>query len=209
MRAEDTEQRFASALERNGYELREHFGVLVLVGTDAWRAAELFAAQAATLVDEPSFLGDSVPQSVDRLMHGDLLLHESFVGDELSPKGYWSIADEGAIPQVAALDFTRQFSFERPDGEQCSMERLTLTVELPLTSAFSDLDDPKPLWGCGGPPWTPDELDTWRSSFVEVPDPGIMPAGAPGWWAEVQRSARYRAARALVPTRAYFSYGAI
>jgi hypothetical protein len=187
----------------------DHFDVLVVSGADAWRAVELFAEQAATAVDEPSFGDDSVPQSVDRLMDGDLLLYESSLGDELSPKGYWSIADEGAIPQVATLNFTRQFSFERPDGEQCTMEHFTLTVELPITAAFTDLSDPEPLWGCGGPAWTPDELLAWRSRFVDVPDPGIMPAGAPGWWDNVQQSARYNTARAEGPTRAYFYYGAI
>jgi hypothetical protein len=195
LKAEDTEPRFAEALDRRGSAVREHFDVLVVSGSEAWGAAELFAEHAAAVVDEPSFRGDSVPQSVDRFSDGDLLLYEADVGDELSPKGYWSLSDEGAIPQVAILDFRRQFSFERPDDEQCTMEHFTLVVELPIIPAFTNPGSPEALWGCGGSPWTPDELRAWQSISVETPDSGIMPAGASGWWTAVQQSARYEAAR--------------
>lgn len=175
----------------------------------AWAVAEVFAEQAAVRIDEPSFSPDDhppVPQVVDRLNSGDLLLFESWLGAESSQFGVFrqpAFGTEEAEAVVVSL--TRQFSFDREDGQQCEMTRLGIEIELPL---FDDVGtDPPVDWFCGGPSeLTREERERWVAKHgIDQAPPDPWPA-AREWWAQVQRDERFVCCRAMTPLRATFEY---
>lgn len=214
MKAEDTETLLVEALRRAGVDVKRDRGSFIVEGPEAWTVAEMFAEQAAIRIDEPSFHpadDPPVPQVVDRLSDGDLLLYESWLTSDFSPfqfgvAGQPLFGSEEAEPVV--LSFTRQFSFGRADGHQCAMKRLRVEIEVPL---FDDIGADPPLdWFCGGPSeLTREEHERWvaEHSVFHVP-PNPWPA-AREWWAQAERDERLTRCRTMTPVRATFDYDQI